>query len=266
MRPRFPLESRPRTCHRRLPLLLAIAGALVIAAPLAAANDARRDARPNIVLIVADDLGYGDLGSYGATRIKTPNLDRLAAEGVRFTSGYVPSSTCTPTRYALFTGEYGWRQTVRRTAILDGDAPLCIEPGRLTLPQSLRNAGYATGAIGKWHLGLGDGVTPVDFNGRIAPGAREVGFSYSFIIPATVDRVPSVWVENHHVVGLDPADPIKVSYVRDLGAEPTGLDRPDLLRYRGDRQHSGTIVNDISRIGYMQGGRAARLGEHTGCT
>lgn len=250
LRPTFPRQSS------RLLTLLALA--LALPAWLCAAAPAK-DSRPNIVLIVADDLGYGDLGSYGATRIKTPHLDRLAAEGVRFTSGYVPSSTCTPTRYAMFTGEYGWRQTVRKTAILDGDAPLCIEPGRLTLPQSLQNAGYATGAVGKWHLGLGDGVTPVDFNGRIAPGPREVGFTYSFIIPATVDRVPSVWIENHHVVGLDPADPIKVSYLRDLGTEPTGLDRPDLLRYRGDRQHSGTIVNDISRIGFMQGGRTARF-------
>lgn len=215
--------------------------------------------RPNIVFIVADDLGFGDLGSYGATRIKTPNLDRLAAHGVRFTSGYAPSSTCTPTRYSMFTGEYAWRQSLKRTGILAGDAPLSIEPGRLTMPESLRRAGYFTGAIGKWHLGLGDGVTPVDFNGRIAPGPREVGFDYSHIIPATVDRVPSVWVENHHVVGLDPTDPIKVSYQKDLGVEPTGLTRPDLLAQRADKQHSGTIINGISRIGFMQGGHSARF-------
>ncbi|MEO7599581.1 MAG: arylsulfatase, partial [Opitutus sp.] len=216
-------------------------------------------APPNIVLIVADDLGYGDLGCYGATRLKTPNLDRLAAAGVRFTRGYAPSSTCTPSRYSLFTGEYAWRQTARRTSILDGDAPLCIEPGRLTLPQSLKDAGYFTGAIGKWHLGLGDGRKPVDFNVRIDPGPVEIGFSYSHIIPATVDRVPSVWVENHNVVGLDPADPISVSYVRDLGVEPTGLDHPNLLRQPADKQHSGTIINGISRIGFMTGGRAARF-------
>ena len=93
-------------------------------------------APPNIVLIVADDLGSGDLGCCGATKLKTPNLDRLAAGGLRFTQAYGPSSTCTPSRYGLMTGEYGWRQTSKKTTILDGDAPLCIEPGRLTLPSN----------------------------------------------------------------------------------------------------------------------------------
>lgn len=225
----------------------------------ATAEDRAGESRPNIVLIIADDLGFGDLGCYGATRLKTPNLDRLAAQGVRFTRGYAPSSTCTPTRYSMFTGEYAWRQSSKRTGILPGDAPLCIDPGRLTLPEALRRAGYFTGAIGKWHLGLGDGRTPVDFNSLIAPGPLEVGFNYSHIIPATVDRVPSVWIQGHHVVGLDPADPIAVSYEADLNAEPTGADHPGQLRYRADRQHSGTIINGISRIGFMKGGKAARF-------
>lgn len=220
---------------------------------------APRSAKPNIVIIVADDLGYGDLGCYGATRIKTPNVDRLASEGVRFTSGYAPSSTCTPTRYSILTGEYAWRQSVKKTGILDGDAPLCIEPGRQTLPALLRKAGYKTGAVGKWHLGLGDGETPVDFNQEIKPGPLEVGFDYCHIIPATVDRVPSVWIENHRVVGLDPADPITVSYLTNISDEPTGLERPDLLKQGADKQHSGTIINGISRIGFMKGGKSARF-------
>jgi arylsulfatase A-like enzyme len=204
----------------------------------AAAAETR--AKPNIVLIITDDLGYGDLGCYGATKIKTPNVDRLAAEGVRFTQGYAPSSTCTPSRYSLLTGEYAWRQKGRKNSILDGDAPLCIEPGRATLPAMLRQAGYKTGVVGKWHLGLGDGQTPVDFNGVAKPGPLEVGFDYSHIIPATVDRVPSVWVENHRVVGLDSADPIVVSYVTNISSEPTGAERPDLLKQKADKQHSGT--------------------------
>ena len=233
--------------------LAAVAGGLQ---PVVAASAERP---PNIVLIVADDLGYGDLGCYGATRIKTPHIDRLAAQGVRFTAGYAPSSTCTPTRYSLMTGEYAWRQPPKKTGILDGDAPLCIEPGRLTLPALLRAAGYHTGVVGKWHLGLGDGQVPVNFNGEIKPGPPEIGFDYSHIIPATVDRVPSVWIENRRVVGLDPADPITVSYVADLKAEPTGIDRPELLKQGADKQHSGTIINGISRIGYMKGGKSARF-------
>lgn len=226
---------------------------------IAALNSYAEGARPNIILIVTDDLGYGDLGCYGATKIKTPNVDRLAAEGLRFTQAYAPASTCTPSRYSLLTGDYAWRQTTKKTSILDGDAPLAIEPGSLTLPEMLRRNGYATGIVGKWHLGLGDGVTPVDFNKEIKPGPNEVGFDYSYIIPATVDRVPSVWIENHKVVGLDPADPITVSYLTNISDDPTGLQRPDLLKQSADNQHAGTIVNGISRIGYMKGGHAARF-------
>ena len=178
---------------------------------------------------------------------------------MRFTQGYAPSATCTPSRYSLLTGEYAWRQKAKTTSILDGDAPLCIEPGRLTLPAMLRQAGYQTGMVGKWHLGLGDGQTPVDFNGEVKPGPLEIGFDYCHIIPATVDRVPSVWIENHKVRNLDPADPIEVSYLTNLSDEPTGLERPDLLKQGADKQHSCTIINGISRIGYMKGGKSARF-------
>ena len=223
------------------------------------ASSAGTPTKPNIILIIADDLGYGDLGCYGATKIKTPNMDRLAAEGLRFTQGYAPSSTCTPSRFSLLTGEYAWRQKDRKNSILDGDAPLCIEPGRRTLPAMLHAAGYQTGIVGKWHLGLGDGLTPVDFNKEIKPGPLEVGFDYCYIIPATVDRVPCVWIENHKVVGLDPADPITVSYVTNISDEPTGLEHPELLKQKADKQHSDTIINGISRIGFMKGGKSARF-------
>jgi arylsulfatase A-like enzyme len=226
---------------------------------LPASAESKAQAKPNIIIILADDLGAGDLGCAGATKIKTPNLDRLAAEGMRFTQGYAPSATCTPSRYSMLTGEYAWRQKAKVNTILDGDAPLCIEPGRLTLPAMLRQAGYHTGVVGKWHLGLGDGQTRVDFNGTIKPGPLEIGFDYCHIIPATVDRVPSVWIENHNVRNLDPADPIQVSYVTNISDEPTGLQRPDLLKHGADKQHSCTIINGISRIGYMKGGKSARF-------
>lgn len=235
--------------------------ATLLLTPLVALSAAasKPQTKPNIIVILADDLGAGDLGCYGATKIKTPNIDRLAADGVRFTQGYAPSATCTPSRYSLLTGEYAWRQKAKTTSILDGDAPLCIEPGWPTLPAMLRQAGYQTGVVGKWHLGLGDGQTRVDFNGEVKPGPLEIGFDYCHIIPATVDRVPSVWIENHKVRNLDPADPIQVSYVTNLSDEPTGLQRPDLLKQGADKQHSCTIINGISRIGYMKGGKSARF-------
>jgi arylsulfatase A-like enzyme len=228
-------------------------GLVFLAAGLSPAP-ASQDGPPNIVVIYADDLGYGDLGCTGATRVRTPQIDRIAAEGLRFTDGHSPSATCTPSRYALLTGEYAWRR--KGTNILPGDAALIIEPGRPTLASILKEAGYATGVVGKWHLGLGDGR--LDWNGEIRPGPLEIGFDFAFLMPATGDRVPCVYVENRRVVGLDPSDPIRVSYGRKVGDEPTGKENPELLRVKLSKGHDGTIVNGISRIGFMAGGEAAR--------
>lgn len=213
---------------------------------------------PNVILIITDDLGWGDLSCYGAQEIQTPHIDRLAAQGQRFTNAYAPSSTCTPTRYAIMTGDYGWRRPPQETGILDGDAPLAIKPHSLTLPALLKKAGYTTGLVGKWHLGLGDGRKEVDFNGTIKPGPLECGFDSAFFIPATVDRVPNVFIRNHRVDKLDPKDPIQISYRGALGDEPMGRDFPERLKVGADNQHADVIVNGISRIGTMTGGWRAR--------
>lgn len=212
--------------------------------------------RPNIVIIYADDIGYGDLGCYGAERIATPHLDRLAASGIRFTSAYATASTCTPSRYSLLTGEYAFRN--RGAVILPGNAPLIIDPAKPTLASVLRGEGYSTALVGKWHLGLGSSDRPLDWNGEISPGPRELGFDYSFHMAATGDRVPTVYIKNGRVDGLDPDDPIEVSYQEQVGDEPTGLSHPELLSVRADEQHAKTITDGTSRIGYMSGGVSAR--------
>ncbi len=210
---------------------------------------------PNIVLIYADDLGYGDVGCYGAKRMPTPNIDRLAGQGLRFTDAHAGSPTCTPSRYSLLTGEYAWRK--KGTGIARGNAAAIIKPGRETMPLMLQRAGYTTGVVGKWHLGLGPEGGP-DWNGEITGAPEDIGFDYSFLIPATGDRVPCVYIESRRVVGLDPSDPIKVSFDEPILEEPTGKDHPELLKLHPSNGHDNTIINGISRIGYMSGGKSAR--------
>jgi arylsulfatase A-like enzyme len=215
--------------------------------------------RPNIIIIYADDVGYGDIGSYGATAIDTPNIDALAKAGIRFTAGYATSSPGPPARYSLLTGLYPFRnQRAGQSLVLPGNAPLIIDPAQETLPKLLKSIGYRTGLVGKWHLGLGSRTHPLDWNGQIQPGPFEVGFDYSYHMAATGDRVPSVYIENRRIVNLDTSDPVEVSYQGPVGDDPTGTSHPHLLRTQSDEQHSGTIVDGVGRIGWMSGGHAAR--------
>lgn len=210
--------------------------------------------KPNIVIILADDLGYGDLTCYGGINVDTPHIDGLAKSGLRFTNAHSDAATCTPSRYAMLTGNYAWRHD--GVQILPGDAKSLIEPGQPTVASVLKSAGYATGLVGKWHIGLGDGS--IDWNGEIKPGPCELGFDDAFFFPATADRVPTVYIHDHRVVNLDPKDPIHVSYGAKIGDEPTGREDPELLKMKLSEGHDGTIVDGISRIGFMTGGTAAR--------
>ena len=209
---------------------------------------------PNVVLIVADDLGYGDLSCYGADAIQTPGMDRIANEGIRFTRGFCTAATSTPSRYSVMTGKYPW--TNPDAKILPGNAALIIDTSAITLPKVMKQAGYVTGSVGKWHIGLGDGN--VDWNERVYPGASEIGYDYSFIQAATNDRVPCVFLENNIVVGLDPNDPLYVDYRKNFSGEPTGKDNPELLRMHPSVGHAGSIVNGVPRIGFQKGGKAAQ--------
>lgn len=214
-------------------------------------------AKPNIVIIYGDDVGFGDVACYGSGIVATPRIDSLATQGMRFTNVHSPASTCTPSRFALLTGGYAWRTP--GTGVVSGIHPLLIRPGSVTLPSMLRQAGYATAVVGKWHLGMGG--NPTNYNApEITPGPRDIGFDYWFGIPATNDRVPCVYMENRGVVNFDPADPLEVSYTAQVGSEPTGASHPHLQKYyTADTQHNGTIINGISRIGWMTGMNAARF-------
>ena len=207
--------------------------------------------KPNIVIFYVDDLGFGDLVSYGAKGVNTPHVDKLVENGLKFTNAHSPAATCTPSRYSLLTGEYAFRNNAQ---ILPGDAPLLIDPTKATIPKLLKKAGYKSAVVGKWHLGLGSGN--VDWNSAVSPGPLEIGFDYSFLLPSTGDRVPTVYLENHNVINLDKADPIWVSYKKPAG-KTHPLAASDSIRYASDPQHSQTVVNGVGRIGEMKGGKRA---------
>jgi len=219
-------------------------------------NQRAQAEKPNVIVIMADDLGYGDVSCYGATELKTPHIDRLAAEGLRFTSGYCSASTCTPTRYSFLTGTYAFRG--KQTGIAPPNAPAIIKPGVETVASILKRDGYATAVIGKWHLGLG-GQSGPDWNGQLKPGPLEIGFDTCFLLPTTNDRVPQVYVHDHRVLNLDPADPLWVGKKKPSPDHPTGLTHRETLKMDWSHGHNSTIHNGISRIGFYTGGHAARF-------
>lgn len=219
-----------------------------------------KSAQPNVVLIYGDDVGYDDVGVYGSKKIPTPNLDQLATEGLRFTDGHCSASTCTPSRYSLLTGEMPFRK--KGTGIARGDANMIISPDQFTLADVFQQSGYKTAVIGKWHLGLGDGK--INWNKNIEPGPESLGFDHYFMIPATNDRTPCVYIENGHIVNLDHNDPVTVSYRGRIPDSVAGTKYPDgllnpeaITAYKGDGYHSATVINGIGRIGYMKGGKKA---------
>lgn len=219
-------------------------------------NEVTERLLPNVIIIYADDLGYGDLQCYGAKNIETPNVNKLADEGLRFTNMHAVAATSTPSRYSLLTGEYAWRK--KGTDVAAGNAGMIIRPEQYTMADMFKHSGYVTGAVGKWHLGLGDKTGEQDWNAPLPASLADLGFDYHYIMAATADRVPCVFIENGQVAGYDPTAPIEVSYKQNFPGEPTGKDNPELLyNLKPSHGHDMSIVNGISRIGYMKGGGKA---------
>lgn len=219
-------------------------------------NSTQAPKKPNVIVILADDLGYGDLKCYGAKNVETPHVDKLASEGIRFTNAHTVAATSTPSRYSLLTGEYAWRRP--DTDIAAGDVKMIIRPEQYTMADMFKSAGYATAAIGKWHLGLGVKTGGQDWNAPLPAALGDLGFDYHYIMAATADRVPCVFIENGKVANYDPSDPIEVSYTKNFPGEPTGKDNPELLyNLHPSNGHDMSIVNGISRIGFMKGGGKA---------
>ncbi len=223
--------------------------------------------KPNIIIIYGDDVGYGDVGAYGSKMIPTPNIDQLAAEGLRFTDGHCSAATCSPSRYSMLTGRHGFRDGIN---ILPPNAPLSISTEILTLPKLLQQAGYHTGVVGKWHLGIGQKGVDTDWNGDVKPGPLEIGFKSSFLLPSTNDRVPCVYLDGHRVVNLDPSDPLYVGRSKAAVDRPGSTPYPDakadpeaMTYYKSTHGHNASVINGIGRIGYMAGGKSALWNDET---
>lgn len=242
--------------EQRLITLALLSSAMGASIPTMAQKAGKHLNKPNVIIILADDLGYGDIECYGAKNVHTPNINRLAQSGIRFTNGHAVAATSTPSRYSLLTGEYAWRQ--EGTDVAPGNAGMIIKPSQFTMADMFKSKGYTTCAIGKWHLGLGDKTGEQDWNAPLPQALGDIGFDYHYIMAATADRVPCVFIENGKVANYDPEHPIEVSYRKNFDGEPTGRDHPELLyNQRASHGHDMSIVNGIGRIGYMKGGGKA---------
>lgn len=203
-------------------------------------------AQPNVVLIMADDFGVGSVNAYGAPRelIRTPGMNRLAEQGVRFTEAYAPASICSPTRYALLTGRYAWRGPLP-FAVVNTDDPMVVEVDRMTMPKYFQKLGYTTAQIGKWHLGYTD-TKPVDYTGQLTPGPNDVGFDYHFGLPQNLDDTMRVWIENDRVYGLrsKKLSPYAKSF---YGGQYMGIDAPQRVREEASDYLTGKAIEWIQR-------------------
>ena len=245
---------------KRRPISILLVAFLTSQALAAAAESPK----PNVLLIYGDDVGWGDLSCQGSKKIPTPNIDKLAAGGIRFTDGHCSAATCTPSRFSMLTGIHGFRHGIR---VLPPNAPMTIPLDKLNLPRVFKNAGYQTAVVGKWHLGLGAGEDKTDWNGDVRPGPLELGFDYSFLLPSTNDRVPCVYLEGHRVVNLDPADPLYVGS-KPEGVKttlyPDGRKNPEAMTYyKSTHGHNESVINGIGRIGTQFGGKAALWNDET---
>ncbi|WDE98171.1 arylsulfatase [Lentisphaera profundi] len=234
---------------------------LALSANLSAAE------KPNIIFIYGDDVGYGDVGVYGSEKIPTPNIDNLAKGGIQFTDGHCSAATCSPSRFAMLTGVHAFRHGV---SILPPNAPLSIPTDIPTLPKMLRENGYVTGVVGKWHLGIGAKGVETNWNGDVKPGPLEIGFDQMFLLPSTNDRVPCVYLDGHRVYNYDPNDLIYVGRSLESVNKPGSTQyghakmNPELMTYYPSTHgHNSSVINGIGRIGFMSGGKKALWDDET---
>ncbi len=215
--------------------------------------------KPNIIYIMADDLGYGDLSCYGASKIQTPNIDLLAEQGIRLTDAHSPSAVCTPTRYGVLTGRYCWRSRLKKEVFWCGYNYSLIEPGRKTIGNMMQKRGYKTAQIGKWHLGWED-KAPVDYSkGYLGRGPKDLGFNYSFVTAAAQNMFPLIFVENHKIMSkLKPIDfnvydptvrefPERYRKWHDSHAKGPAVVAEDWDSYRVDEIYTEKAINFIKK-------------------